>query len=53
MNTRKEKAADVKDDSAAVPATLGGRTLIKSMSVHKPSNGLRDGGERKITKIDE
>jgi hypothetical protein len=35
------------------PGSLGGRTTVESMPVHKPSQGFRGGGERGITKIDE
>ncbi|KAE8441424.1 hypothetical protein EG329_004980 [Mollisiaceae sp. DMI_Dod_QoI] len=44
---------DMKGDGAAVPGSLGGRTTIESMPVHRPSVGFREGGERGITKIDE
>ncbi len=43
----------MKGDGAAAPGSLGGRTTIESMPVHRPSVGIREGGERGITKIDE
>jgi hypothetical protein len=41
------------EGSAAVPRSLGGRSTIESMPVHKPSQGFREGGERGITMIVE
>jgi hypothetical protein len=39
--------------AAAVPASLGGRSTMESMPVHKPSQGFREGGEMGITMIVE
>ncbi|KAG0647420.1 White collar 1 [Hyphodiscus hymeniophilus] len=41
------------DVGTAVPGSLGGRSTVESLPVHKPSQGFRDGGERGITNIDE
>jgi hypothetical protein len=49
----KENEVDVKNEGAARPASLGGRSTVDSMPVHKQSLGFRGGGERGITKVDE
>jgi hypothetical protein len=36
-----------------VLGSLGGRSTVESMPVHKPSQGFREGGKRGITNIDE
>ena len=41
------------DAGSAVPLSLGGRSTVDSMPVHKPSIGFREGGERGITNIME
>ncbi len=53
VNNRKEKKGNAVGDDAGVSSSLGVRSSIESVSAHKPSKGLREGGERKITKIDE
>ncbi|PBP20000.1 GATA zinc finger protein [Diplocarpon rosae] len=53
LNIGKSTAGNIKGDGAAVPEVLGGRSTIDSMPVHATSQGFREGGQRKITNIDE
>jgi hypothetical protein len=55
LNIRREQQGNLKGEggAAAVPASLGGRSTMESMPVHKPSQGFREGGEMGITMIVE
>ncbi|KAK2628829.1 hypothetical protein QTJ16_001932 [Diplocarpon rosae] len=53
LNIGKSTVGNIKGDGAAVPEVLGGRSTIDSMPVHATSQGFREGGQRKITNIDE
>lgn len=48
-----DKATDAGGTGTSVQGSVRGRSTVESMSVHKPSEGFRDGGKRGITKIDE
>jgi hypothetical protein len=57
LNKNPEQQGNIRGEGeigkAAVPASLGGRSTMESMPVHKQSQGFKEGGERSITKIAE